>query len=79
VATGFILTARQREIAVSRARAQGKSAEDYIAGVGTTIPIGRMGDPDELANVVVFLASERASYVNGATISVDGGMAKGLL
>ena len=42
------------------------------------IPLGRYGEPEELANVIVFLGSERASYVTGATIAVDGGMAKGL-
>ena len=42
------------------------------------IPLQRYGDPEELANVIVFLGSERASYLTGATISVDGGMLKGL-
>jgi len=40
------------------------------------VPLGRYGSPDELANMIVFLGSERASYVNGATISVDGGLIK---
>ena len=43
------------------------------------IPLGRIGDPKEFANLIVFLASERASYITGATIQVDGGMVKGLL
>ena len=43
------------------------------------IPLGRIGDPKEFANLVVFLASDRASYITGTTIQVDGGMAKGLL
>jgi 3-oxoacyl-[acyl-carrier protein] reductase len=43
------------------------------------IPLGRLGAPGELGSVVCFLASERASYVSGATLLVDGGMSRGLL
>jgi len=38
-----------------------------------SIPLGRMGEPDELADVVAFLASERAAYITGAVVTVDGG------
>jgi 3-oxoacyl-[acyl-carrier protein] reductase len=79
VAPGFMLTDRQRQICESRARKEGMSVEEYIALSGKGIPVGRMGDPGELANVIAFLGSERASYINGATISVDGGLSKGLL
>jgi 3-oxoacyl-[acyl-carrier protein] reductase len=41
-------------------------------------PLGRVGTPEEFANVVVFLASERASYVTGISLGVDGGIVKGL-
>jgi 3-oxoacyl-[acyl-carrier protein] reductase len=43
------------------------------------IPIGRLGEPEEFAAVVAFLASERASYVTGTSIQIDGGWIKGLL
>ena len=42
------------------------------------IPLKRLGDPRELADTIVWLASERASYVTGQTVLVDGGMYKGL-
>jgi NAD(P)-dependent dehydrogenase (short-subunit alcohol dehydrogenase family) len=47
------------------------------ARVSATVPLGRMGEPEEVANVVFFLAGEDASYVNGATLTVDGGVSIG--
>ena len=49
-----------------------------LGTLAESIPLGRVGDPRELADVVVFLCSERASYVTGTTIAVDGGRARGL-
>jgi 3-oxoacyl-[acyl-carrier protein] reductase len=43
------------------------------------VPVRRIGTPEEFANVVVFLASERASYVTGVAVQVDGGLVRGLL
>jgi len=43
------------------------------------VPLGRIGTPEEFASMVVFLASERASYVTGLTVQVDGGLVRGLL
>ena len=79
VTPGYILTARQKEIGASRAAQKGVSIDQYMQDLVRDIPAGRYGDPEELANVIVFLGSEKASYVTGATISVDGGLAKGLL
>jgi 3-oxoacyl-[acyl-carrier protein] reductase len=79
VAPGFILTARQEEIGAVRAKAAGVTPAEYIANMGKTIPAGRYGRPEELAAVVVFLGSERASYISGTTVNVDGGLMKGII
>jgi 3-oxoacyl-[acyl-carrier protein] reductase len=79
VAPGFILTDRQKEISAARAAKRGIPVQQYIEELSRDVPVQRLGDPSELANVIVFLASERASYVTGSTIGVDGGLSKGLL
>jgi 3-oxoacyl-[acyl-carrier protein] reductase len=78
VTPGFIMTSRQEEITAARAAKSGMTPEEYIREFSKAVPVGRYGKPDELASMIVFLGSERASYVNGATIAVDGGLAKGL-
>jgi len=79
VAPGFILTARQEEILAARALERGTTREEYLEEASRDIPMRRLGRPEELADAIVFLASERASYINGATLSVDGGLVRGLL
>ena len=74
VCPGRILTDRL----MGGLKASGLSREQYIAQLGDEIPIGRVGTPEEFANVVVFLASERASYVTGTAVQVDGGLVRGL-
>jgi 3-oxoacyl-[acyl-carrier protein] reductase len=78
VAPGYMLTARQEEISKIRATSKGVSLDQYMEELARDVPLGRYGAPEELADVIVFLGSARASYVNGATISVDGGLIKGL-
>jgi len=60
-------------------QASGLSREEYLARQSAEIPMGRVGTAEEFANVAVFLASERASYVTGTAIQVDGGLVRGLL
>lgn len=79
VAPGFIMTARQEELSRIRAGKRGIAFQEYVQEVSKDIPAGRFGEPEELANAIVFLASERASYITGTTLSVDGGLIKGLL
>jgi 3-oxoacyl-[acyl-carrier protein] reductase len=57
----------------------GKTVEEYLAATSKEVPLGRIGTPEEFANMVVFLASDRASYVTGVTVQVDGGLVRGLL
>lgn len=59
------------------ARRDGVSIEEARARLEKGIPVGRMGKPEELADVVVFLASERASFVTGVALPVDGGLVRG--
>ena len=79
VAPGYTLTQRQADLAAVRGQALGKSKEEIIDFWGTQAPIRRMARPDEIAAAVAFLASERASYITGVTLQVDGGWVRSLL
>ena len=78
VCPGLILTKRQEELSASRAVVKKMTFEEYLADSAKTIPTGRLGAPEEIGNVVAFLASEQASYINGVNLLVDGGLAKGI-
>jgi 3-oxoacyl-[acyl-carrier protein] reductase len=79
VCPGFTATERLKGLARRLADAEGLRPEDVEARWTGQIPMRRLGQPDEFANLVVFLASERASYITGTSIAVDGGFVKGLL
>jgi 3-oxoacyl-[acyl-carrier protein] reductase len=79
VCPGYTRTERLDELAGKQAQMTGKRLEDIIQAWSSQVPIGRIARPDEFAALVAFLASERASSINGATIPVDGGWIKGLL
>jgi len=71
---GRIDTDRVRELDTIRGNALGKSADDVRETWAKTIPLGRYGEPNEYANAAVFLLSDAAQYVTGATLQVDGGL-----
>ncbi len=79
VCPGYTLTDRLDELAQMQASAAGVSREKIFEAWATEIPIGRLTRPEEFAALVAFLASERASSINGTTIAVDGGWVKSLL
>jgi len=78
VCPGWTLTKRVEELAKTRAKSLGKTPEEIIKNWENDIPLKRLAKPSEIANLVVFLASERASYITGTAIQVDGGYTKGL-
>lgn len=78
VAPGSIDTDRVRELAAQTAERTGVSLEEALANWGRVAPIGRLGRPEELAATVAFLASTHASFITGATVSVDGGFVRSL-
>lgn len=73
LAPGAIATERLEELMQSRIAKTGQSKEDYMKSYLAAIPMGRMGTPEEFAAVAAFLCSDRASYVTGSTICIDGG------
>jgi 3-oxoacyl-[acyl-carrier protein] reductase len=79
VCPGYTRTARLDHLAATISARTGKEPEAVFADWTRQIPAGRIGTPQEFAAVVAFLASDRASYVNGTSLAVDGGMIRSLL
>lgn len=79
VLPGYTRTERLDELANMIAEKQGISPDDFRGRWEKEIPMGRLGEPREFAALVAFLASERASYITGTSIQVDGGWIKSLL
>ncbi len=78
VSPGATATERWDGLVVQRARAQGKAPEELRRELERAQPLGRIGRPEDVADLVVFLASERASFLTGVSITVDGGASRGV-
>ncbi len=78
VCPGLFLTDRVRQLVKARALKAGTTEDEALAAWAATIPSRRMGRPEELGNLVAYLASPLAAYVNGAAISIDGGLVRRL-
>src|SRR5437660_6419663 len=76
---GHILTDRQREIAEDVSRRTRIPVDEAMKQVLVEVPLGRYGTPEEIGYLVAFLASDRASYINGAMIPIDGGLIRATL
>jgi 3-oxoacyl-[acyl-carrier protein] reductase len=79
VCPGYTRTARLDGLAATISARTGAKPEEVFAGWKREIPAGRLGTPQEFAAAVAFLASERASYITGTSIAVDGGLVRSLL
>ena len=78
VGPGYTATDRLKELARVRSAAQGKSEDEIFAAWANDAALKRVAEPREVADAIVWLASDRASYITGQTILVDGGAYKGL-
>jgi NAD(P)-dependent dehydrogenase (short-subunit alcohol dehydrogenase family) len=78
VSPGATATDRWERLAAQQAQAQGQPVEALRAEVARKQPLGRIGQPEDVADLVVFLASERASFLTGASITIDGGASRGV-
>jgi 3-oxoacyl-[acyl-carrier protein] reductase len=79
VCPGAFETERHIALSTKRAAEQGVPLEQFMKSRAKEIPVGRFGKPEEFADLVAFLASERASYITGTAIQIDGGVVRSLI
>jgi 3-oxoacyl-[acyl-carrier protein] reductase len=78
VGPGYTATARLQQLVKKRAVDFNISEEEYLGRLGADAALKRVGEPDEVADAIVWLASDRASFITGQTVLVDGGLYKGI-
>ncbi len=74
---GHVMTDRQLHLAEVKAAATGITPEEHLARQAETIPVGRIGRPEEVGAVIAFLCGQPASYLTGQSLLVDGGLVQG--
>lgn len=79
VCPGYTMTERVRSLSVATAEKEGTTPEEVVKRWESSIPMKRLGTPEEFAALVTFLASDRAGYITGASIQIDGGWYKGVM
>jgi 3-oxoacyl-[acyl-carrier protein] reductase len=79
VCPGYVRTERVEDLARQRSKQSKRTTMEEMNSFVADIPVGRMGEPDELAAAVAFLASERASYITGVALQVDGGYIRSIV
>jgi 3-oxoacyl-[acyl-carrier protein] reductase len=79
VLPGRVMSDRIRSLTERRAQEAGRTVEEQARAEAEEIPLGRFGEPREVGDLVAFLASERAAYLTGCFVQVDGGLYRGLL
>jgi 3-oxoacyl-[acyl-carrier protein] reductase len=75
---GYTRTERVEQLNRATAEREGIAVADVQRRIASQIPMGRLGEPRELAALAAFLASERASYITGQSVAVDGGWIRGM-
>ena len=78
ILTGFFDTERLKELNSEKAKKLNVEISQLYDAMKQEVPLGRIGNPEEFGFLVTFLASENASYINGANIPIDGGLLKSI-
>lgn len=79
VCPGYMMTGRVKQLLEDKAKKTKKDYGEVFASLTSEIPLAKTGDPQNLADLVTFLASERSDYITGSTITIDGGYYKGIM